>query len=304
MTIQFKGPPSGKIAGWMNPDLADDVGRPWYPVGAMRRKNVEVEVVLPHGEICGALVKHWPSIKSPLWWVRPDGKEIGRFMTVLALSAGRWPHWHPVAWRPLAGVAWPDALPEPLPAMRFKAPDDDEVSIPEAGEPVDGWPRPGVRLGRRVPPATIEECEARVLRGIRTMNSSAVADAERPSSGSSNAYIIMRNAVFDVEGSQTARRRSFEVDHHFDRGHIPSVRSAWSPDRRDKSDWDYALDWWLKLDERARGIVRMRAANPVHSWRSIGQRYGLKQSTARFKYAQALLRLFEIAKSTEPDKGA
>ncbi len=266
-----------KITGWTAPDD----GRPWYPVAQFQRVNVAVEA-LGAALITVKLAQH-PSHNRLMWW---DLLASGDWAPLVP-----WRHpglgpsldgRYPVCWRPLAGIDWPHPLPSPV-AGPLAAPVVIEPPEPPPHPETDGWPYPDVRLGCRVPPVSIEECEARVLRGLRKMNIMArVGHAARSIAADWPAewYYLMRR-IEDVERSD---------------GHIGDVRVAWTPTRRDNTDWDYALDWWRHLDPEVRELVALRAANPVFSWRGCAERLRLgNKETCRAAYARAIDVMYRIA---------
>jgi hypothetical protein len=285
---------------WMSPDIADDAGRPWYRMESMRRAGVLVEIVLPVGARHVAQVKRWPQPSSPLWWVLGSGEQLGRYLDHTALQrAARPPHWHPVYWRPLPGVVWPDALGEPLAATPYVTPPPPRPHIVEPPEPAaSDWPHPGLALGCLAPPRSVEECEARVLRAWRTMNSPGVVQLDNPGRSVSNLLSVLTRLIYDIDGAQSARRRrrSDDEPEHVDHT-VGDVRVAFVPTRRDLTDWPYALDWLMTLTPRAQQIVRLRAANPVHSWWQVADQVGLKShSSAMTAYKRAVVAMYHAAK--------
>lgn len=270
----------------MDPDAVDPA-RPWYHPEALTRADVLVEVRLAGGAVVTAKVARHANGR---WvWLEARTDAPGGFALLVPWWApGQRPERlsrrAPAAWRPQAGVLWPDALPERIAGPVYRAPPPAEVAIPEGGEPADGWPHPGLRLGLKVPPDSLAECEARVLRGWRTMLAPGVVATGV--GGEVDSVVLIQRAALRMDADPEA---------HVDRSHIPDVAIAWTPDRRDLGDWEYAMAWTRCLDDRRRRVVAMRAAAPVYSWRQIGERMRLTQARVRQIYDASLIAMFKHA---------
>ncbi len=267
-----------KVSAWHAPDD----GRPWYPVAGFDRINVAIEVATGGAaHLVVKLAKH-PSHQRLMWWDRLKSGDWAPLVPWRHPSKGpSLDDRYPLSWRPLDGAVWPHSLPDPL-AGPVSKPTPPEPVEPPGFEETDGWPYPQLRLGCRLPPLSMQEAEARVLRGLRRMQSLArVGHAPRLLSGDWPLYWYqMMRRLEDAERSDS---------------HIGDVRVAWFPSRRDNTDWDYALDWWRQIDGERRHIIELRAANPVFSWRFIGERNRTSPETARQRYLAAMDRIFAIA---------
>lgn len=273
---------------------SQDLNRPWYPITSLTRAGVSVELALQDGwEIVGRLGRH-PETGRWAWFQQRPNSRSWALLAPYRMPDGKPPkRREPVAWRPLAGVLWPDPLPEPLtgalPSPLPEPPEPEPEPIPET----DGWPYPGLKLGERVPPQSLEETEARVLRALRRMECEPRVGVRASSLASDiPAEIILaarrlQDAVTAWEAYSQGRLGSLD---------LPPARAAWTPTRRDHGDWDYALDWLRWLPALERRLFRYRAANPVYSWRQIGERERMSGSHARALYRAAVRRVFEIAR--------
>lgn len=278
------------IASWHSADVGDPL-RPWYPPEAMTRAGVTVEISTHGGAHLLASVRRHTGSGRLMWMeARPDAP--GGWAVLCAWWApGRRPfplgRSHPVAWRPQEGVIWPDALGVALAGPMFAASPPVEDSLPERGEPVDGWPIPGVHLGKRAPPESLGECEARLLRAIRAMNTPGVVEMPGVGVRLVDSIRIVTNNALRVEADPGA---------WIDKSHLPDVRVAWTPEKRDLADWDYALAWTGAATKRGWRIVARRAAMPVWSWRQIADREQVTQARARQIYTATIAAIFERAR--------
>lgn len=269
--------------------------KPWYPITALTRAHVTVELALQDGwEVLGRIARHRDSRRWAWWELKPGGADWSLLAPYRTPEPDRVPRRRePVAWRPLPWTRWPDPLPEPLPGAVPLPPAPPAEEEPPPPEEVDGWPCPGLRLGERVPPASPEEAEARVLRALRRMDCEPhVGVRHRTLAADIPAEIILaarrlQDAVTAWEAYSQGRLGSLD---------LPPARAAWTPTRRDHGDWDYALDWWRRLPGREQLLFRYRAANPVYSWRQIGERERMSGTHARALYRAAVRRVFEIAR--------
>ena len=302
------GPQSGKIAGWIAPGADVD----WYPIAAMRWAGLPVLVAIPGGFEVVAEIRRHPRRRLP-WWYQLGvwtGEAYGWARSeVIALDmVGRAEpsDYSPTAFRPLDLSAWRHPLPPPLdPVFGPKRPlapsiepaDDDVTALGAvgAGQPKrhqgsDDWPHPGLKLGGKgSAPASIEECEARLLRAFRTSASRAGGGAVGHAVASTCAD-IPREMVL---ASCAANAAYWAVHPDADGSTFEAVRSGWTPSKRDASDWDTALGWLNGLNKRAVRVVALRAADPPWSFRQIAERFGMKnQNSARWLYAKAMQHAF------------
>lgn len=266
------------------------VERSWYPLDAMRLANTRVWVQTGRAE-CVAVVRRHP--RRDVWWwyeVSPHGVETA--LDMWRRAALETPPMHaPRCWAPLISGVWPRPLPDPLPSpygsLDSVAQDVPEAEALDAAACDDGWPYPGLALGCRTPPATMEECEARLMRGLRTEGSRAVTGLEcrrRTICGDIPAELVkLVRKRCEAERWADGERTGEEYE---------AVRSAWTPTRRDLTDWDYALDWLLGVPadhrRRARQVMVLRAADPRFSWDQLANRMQISTSAARALYRRAI----------------
>lgn len=271
-----------------------------YPIETLTLMNVRVFIMLAGAiRIVGWLGRH-PETRQRWWFA--EGKKPGHGQPLAPwISPGvaiRLRRETPMAWAPLEESVWTAPLPEPIgPTVTPRMVSVDRVrpglpppEVFDAGMPDDVWPYPGLKLGERGIPQSLEECEARVLRGFRTQASRAVSDAgHKPSPYCADipaefVKLALRHA--DIERLQRGEIRAEDFE---------AVRSGWSPTRRDLGDWDHALAWLAAVSRHQARVIALRAANPVYSWRQIADRLGGSHETARVSYRQALEAMFARA---------
>lgn len=136
------------------------------------------------------------------------------------------------------------------------------MSIPM---PLDVAP---LRLGSAAErPASLEECEARILRAFAT----ARADRVQGPAG-------YRSSIPAYVHSDADRRAQAEIAPK--RGPL-----RWAPTPRDVSDCATALGWLAGIDGTDRDVVEYRALlidrGRAPSWRSIGRDLGISQPAAQ-----------------------
>lgn len=274
---------------------------PWYPIAAMRWARLPVEIARAGYQHAAIVLADKPSGRLHWYMVTPAGK-IGDRFARYNVAADRSA---PERWRPLAGHAWPHPLPEPIADMTSARPPGQHAAPPDAEPedattPGDGWPYPGLRLGQCVPPVSIAECEARLLRALRTSASretGSVGLAHRSTCADIPSEYV--KIALKHERAEALRLGLYSPETH-------AVRSGWTPLHRDIEDWAYALDWLAVLawDDPVRRVLEMRAADPPFSFRGIaeqmtGRRRRMKTSAQALHaaYGRALTIAFERARA-------
>lgn len=208
----------------------------------------------------------------------------------------------PALWRPLYIDKWPDELPPP--AIILEAPERAVEASPqiEQIEEPDGWPYPGLVL-TLVKPASKEEAEARVLRGIRTSIVLERLD-DRPSGDTAWPPALLFKARRVAAALRASRSgtlpwltRADYADFHVDKSDLRALPSVWIPTRRDVGDVENGVLLWLNaLTDGQSTVVHMRAASPQYSWRAI-QEFNGNTSVAVVKkiYSKAIDAIWERA---------
>ncbi len=271
-------------------------GAAWYPISTMRWARLPVRVQ-GHGFECAAVVRHHPTAKV-LWWIALDAHM--RPARPLAPYGADGDRAAPVLWQPLDAAGWPHPLPAAVmapprePGQRSALPEPEPADQTQAG---DGWPYPHLRLGQCVPPSSVDECEARLLRALRTSASRETGSVglERRSTCADIPAEYVKIAL-RYERAEALRRGDYRPEPH-------AVRSGWTPLRRDIEDWVYALGWLdaLPADDPSRRIFRMRAADPPFTFRGIADelrrgRRGASAQALQVRYRAALARVFVSAR--------
>jgi hypothetical protein len=258
-----------------------DEGGPWYPIAAVhpvRHANRLIAMSGAGWSIIGKVMRD-PDSKRPCWF-ELRGRKVVRLGPWRPIEEGESRWWEPEAFRPLPGQDWPDNLPKPLRAHRYPDLPPPEEPVPPPVPENDGWPYPGLRLGCQEPPTSEQETEARVLRALRTMHSQPRVGVKSDNgSWPTEWYLIMRR----IE------------DHARDDNAIGDVRIAWSPTRRDATDWDYAMSWLTQANREDYALISMRGANPSFSWRRIAELEKVSPQAIHQRYRTAIGRLYAIA---------
>lgn len=212
------------------------------------------------------------------------GNRIYRVITGFKQTEDLPEHHAPMLWRPVNLATWPDVLPL-RPAPRPNPPEFSTpvLSAPEPfAETGDGWPYPGMRLGRPdEKPETTEEAEARLLRMVRTHIFKERQKDDQLGFRSDCWPKDLRHGAIGVKealrNSKTGRLSYLTVDDYSDFHVVHSDLDArpaqWIPTRRDLGDYErHRLTWWDQTTKLAKEIIRLRAANPPYSWKQIADR--------------------------------
>lgn len=286
----------------MSPSIATEA---WYPLSHLvpeRHRGLRVMLRGPDWEAPGKVDRH-PENRRWCWYQWREA--LGEFVLLVPWRRpnlavpGTNPNarpsvLEPTAWAPIG--AWPERLPEPVGRYRYvpQPPAEDPGTPPEES---DGWPCPGMMLGKRVPPRSIEETEARILRGLRTMDT--LVRVENISGGSVASdwlpelyWVGAKCPLYQDEEGRVVKL--------VDPNRIEDVRALWVSTLRDRTDWEFALDWWRRLDRRDREVIEMRAANPPYSFAGIGLRFRVTPNTARRWYVDAIARAHRLATGAAP----
>jgi hypothetical protein len=290
--------------------------RLWYPIEAMRWPNVPVVVSLVGGQ--GRLpppgikddkqrggfeilaeIRRRPGPARAYWWYQLGawgGIAYGFVRTeVVELEMfGRTPptKYSPNAWRPLDPRAWRHPLPEPLgsgfgPVLPV-APERPEEEPLDPHLSDDGWPYPGLKLRCGEPPASVKECEARILRAFRTSASRGGGISAGHTGGS---------LCSDIPGEMVkAALKYAALEREADEGSdSDAVRSGWTPADRDLRDWDTALSWLDFADRKLVQVLSLRAADPPWAFWQIAKLQRVSRQIVHERYARALAYAFASA---------
>jgi hypothetical protein len=233
----------------------------WYSISTLP-ENERVILRSGWGEATG-----WMSVSRrgrPVYYrVGRDGRpeQLAAFAT-------------PSLWRPQNAATWPYELPEPATVQ----PEPDPPLVPPAAR------RKGVRLllpGELPLPTaiayspphriTLEECEARLLRALKT-----------------DRYLP------DRERAQL-RVRVFGLDTEPAPGDWPAgISTRWSPFPQDTQDYLVAMAWFAALTKRERMLIKQRAMG--WSFVRIGDERGRSDEWAKQQYLEALVRAWRSAR--------
>lgn len=207
---------------------------------------------------------------------RPIFYRVGRDGRAEQLEA----HAAPSLWRPQNAATWPWELPEravvqPEPAPPLPPPSQRRkgIKLHLAGELPLPWAIEYAPAGK----ITLEHCEARLLRALKTDR--FLPDRERAQ---------MRVRVYGLETAPEP-------------GDWPKgIELRWAPFPEDSQDYLVAMRWYAVLDKRERTLVRERAMG--WSFLRMGDERGRSDEWARQQYIGALTRAWRT--SNEPERAA
>lgn len=263
--------------------------RAWYPAREFHVKQVPVVLRIMGEDVVGWAI-FTPS-GEPRW-------RVGSLREYTKLPR----HACVDAWRPIDEQQWPHPLPEPVKMME---PPDWQSATP-AHEPVsdDGeswWVNPDIRLGRaHEPPETVRECEARILRYLRTFDAMQI---ERSRGGSACWPPALLKAAREVEQMlRDARtgRLSFLRDEDYadindEPQHARSRPAPWRPTPRDVSEYEAGrVPRWIP--QGGQRLFAWRASRPPYSWAQIADVLRVPVEMVREDYEYQCERAFEKAK--------
>lgn len=263
-------------------DTVETLTHPWFPLSAMRRRRVTVRVALDGGST-QVLAHVAPHHGRDMWLERRDGLDDVALPLAVHGSPRTLDGRSIDAWQPRIGLVWPDPLPEPIIAAITR-----ERPPPPEPEPLDGhvhddgWPYPDLALGCAPDlPRSVRECEARVLRGIRTERHPGVVTGTRPMGFVDSVVAVARGQLVDDYKDKTA---------------IGAEVAPFQPLRRDLTDWDFALRWFARLDRAGQALILARAENPPRTYRAIGKAFSISGALARQRYVDACAVMFRSAR--------
>lgn len=244
----------------------------WYPIATMKTAHVPVRIRKTGFEVLAEIRKHpkLSDVGKPVWWwfeIKPTGSLVALAAVGIEQKMG----WD--AWQPPNARQWASPLPEPLSSQVGAVAWQSPAPLPEPEDGTtqgDGWPYPGLRLGVLVPPRHLEECEARLLRAIRTMRSPAVAGI----GGASGYAGDIPREMIKIGLQYAAHERAQDEIKNGEAPSLDAVRSAWTPTRRDITDWNYCIDWLLGVSKRARSVLYLRSDDPPPSYTEITRHLG------------------------------
>lgn len=192
-------------------------------------------------------------------------------------------------WRPINEATWPYQLPEPMEILdpQWKTPPEPQRE-PEAAISDEGWPYPGLRLGRPgEAPESLKECEARILRFLRTREH---FERERPKIERAwPPELLTASAVVSkmLAAARTGRlgflRQDDYADFHCDASDKRPLPARWDPTPRDVSEYeDGRVVRWIAPG--AAKWLAWRAARPPYSFAQIGELIGVTDEQAKRHY--------------------
>lgn len=285
--------------------MTTDLPQIWYPAATMRWSALPVWAAGRHYVVPAVVRRH--EVRRLWWWfqVRAFDPVRGWVACEVPLDVlGGVGRMAPRAWAPLDAATFGHPLPEPLTDwVPPRSPGQVGMPVPAdiaedtiAPRHVEGWPFPGLALAERMPPATLAECEARLLRAYRT--SAAVRVAGSGHGRRTLAADIPAEMVkAALKAAEAERIRAGDVTG----SDFEAVRSAWQPSRRDLGDWDTALGWLASAECKGRRAVEMRAADPQFSFRQIGEALGgVAPGSAHALYRRTIEAAFAAASRVAP----
>ncbi|MEQ8823810.1 MAG: hypothetical protein RIC14_05505 [Filomicrobium sp.] len=207
------------------------------------------------------------------------------------------------AWRPVNPETFPDDLPEPMklqPEVDWKSPPEPPHSPPEPQEPDYGWPYPNIRLGRPgEPPESVLECEARILRCLRTIDAlewePIKTEKAWPPELLVSAQVLHKLLSASRTGKLGCLKQDDYQDFHIDYSDLRPLPQRWRPTPRDISDVEHGhILSWIPSD--AERWFYWRSARPPYSFRQIGEYLNAPEDVIREEYEDVCQKAFEIAR--------
>lgn len=285
------GPRSGKIAAWHAPREDE----PWYPVAGAKLAPGVAMFAATTSAVVLAVIRRHPERKTWWWYQLGVWGGAGWLRQEIPLEqCGCLTPLAPYAFRPVDSARWPNPLPEALtPALGATRPPAHALEPADGVDPhhgSDDWPYPGLALGLGAP-ASREECEARLLRAVRTSNAQGRVGHNTRSTCADIPRETVLAALKFAEQERLAQERAEGVARD-----LEAVRSGWTPTKRDLADWLTALGWLECAAPRGVRALMLRAADPPWSFRQIAERLRVKShNTARGLYAATIAEGFYAA---------
>jgi hypothetical protein len=221
----------------------------------------------------------------PIVWITAGGHEIpgtvrftraGKMRAVLNTANGRVEAIGdkiPPFWAPAHMASWPAPLPTPvddaIDASKYNVEDSDG----------HGWPYPDVRLGRPdEPPESHRECDARILRCIRTARVLEYEPAPQECLWPPSLMIAAKTIERALRGSRDPRMSGWTAadyaDYHIDPTDLRPLPARWMPTPRDVSDYEQRPNPLTWIPPHWHRIYAWRAALPPYTWEMIAERCG------------------------------
>lgn len=215
-------------------------------------------------------------------------------------------HARPSLWRPVDPNTWPDQLPEPA-TVRMSVEWQSETranlaQIEPSVRDMDRWPYPHIELGRAgVPPKSVEEAEARVLRALRCVDVLYRDPPERSETAWPHDLMVSAALLKKLLSSSRTGKLPWLKDDDYRDVHIDvsdlSPRPArWVPTRRDLSDVEAGcLSWTHCLTKKEHRLFRWRSDLPQWSFGQIAEMTRRDVDEVQSAYKEACERIFKEA---------
>lgn len=263
----------------------------WYPISTLTLENEPVLFQFGEGILEGRLrVRKSKNI----YQVKRD---LRNYEDLLSFA-------HPWLWTPLDSEAWPLPLPDPITMLSKESLKRHEATGKSYFEDGDQL-NTKVHLGRATEaPESLEECEARVWRAIRTgfvlrhqeSRIGPMGHAKNP--WPPKLMIEIRALHRWMESSKYNNplnfRRGDWDDYDIDRSNAQALPARWEPTPRDISDYDTALleRWGDGLDRLDWRILYARAHLAQLSWIAIAKQEKKHVTTIKRRYQKAIQVMF------------
>lgn len=232
--------------------------RRWFPVSHLARENVPVVLLLGGGPVKGVMRR---GRRHPTYWVpAADGAGLVKLA----------PFAEPSLWRPEDEATWPDPLPAPA-VLQYPPLPRPEARPRAVLAPAGAPPLPSAIAYSPAGSITLAECEARLLRALKTDR--ALPDTDR-------AKLRVR-----IQWPATAPEPG---------DYPPEISLRWQPFPEDVADYLVAMAWFAALPGFEKSLVRRRAAGASFA-RMAQEAGGRSDEWAKQQYVAALTRAWGIA---------
>lgn len=239
----------------------------WFPVSHLTRDRELVWLLLGGGPRRGCM--RMSRGRRTFWVPGPDGRSLDKLS----------PHAEPQLFRPLDVRTWPDPLP---PAAILQPPrpplpnPKDRVRLRDRLAPAGAPPLPETIAYAAPGAITLLECEARLLRALKTDR--ALPDDDRAKLRVRSNWPATAPEPGDVP---------------------PEITRRWQPFEQDVGDYLTAMAWFAALSGAEKRLVRRRAAGASFI-RMAEEDGGRSDEWARQQYIAAITRTWTIANDGRP----
>lgn len=239
------------------PSLRD--GGDWFPVSGLSRERTLVWLMVAGKPVQGYMKR---GRKLASWWVpAADGRGYEKVPR----------HAEPTLFRPLDGVAWEDPLPPPAVLQPEPIPAYPAIRQRANLAPPNAPPLPAAIPYSPRGKISLAECEARILRAIKT-----------------------DRALPDTDKAKMAVRANWPATSAGPGDYPPEINLKWRPFPEDVADYLTAMGWYARLGCFEQRLIKRRALG-ASFLRMAEEEGGRSHEWARQQYIAAITRAWVLA---------